>query len=352
MARYRAFIAAILSAAALVAPGGVTEAAEQTPDVRFDGVLRLEWRFSPSWVDRLQPTSNLVTTNKLTNASNLAAALVLNFREPLDKDLTAFARVGAETTGNPRITSFDAAHYFTGSAVKESAEVDQFGFVWKNKQTTAKIGRQDLSVGATGLLYDTTAYIGDTSIDAIRVKGNTDKLAWDAVAAKQLEEAAKGNQLFVLSASYKFSKQLTIGLTGARQKLSSTGTMIHYRDVSVEYQLNAKLVLLSDMINSDDRRNLSPLLPQLTKDPSGEGVLAEYSFDRRNAIRVGWWKLNYGADISNRTAATIASSGWAFFLRHRLDKTSLVELNYGFKTFNVLDKPVERGIRVTYCLSF
>jgi hypothetical protein len=336
-------------------PGVTAEAVEQKDQqtLKIDGTIVMEWRYSPSWVDRVQPTSDLVSTNKIIEKSNLATAAIINFKAPLNKGLTAFARIGAQATGDPRIASFEVAHRLAGRAIpKKTAEFDQFGVIATTGTVTAKVGRQDLSIGSTGLLYNTTINVGDTSVDALKLSSDNGKFTWEAVLAKEREDLAKDNVLNILSLYYKMSKQLTVGVIGATQEVHSSGMTNHYQAANFKYRATPKLMIHGEFITSDDRSNFHPLMPRLSEDPTGKSLVADYSFNKRTSVMLCWWDMKYGADISNRSIATIASEGWSAFLKRWLDKTSLLELNYGRKVYNAFDKPVEYGTRILYYYFF
>ena len=64
-----------------------------------------------------------------------------------------YARLGAQSVTNPLLADFNVAPEVYGENKKSVVALDQFGLNYKTDKLTYKLGRQDVGVGTTTLLY-------------------------------------------------------------------------------------------------------------------------------------------------------------------------------------------------------
>ncbi len=130
-----------------------------------------------------------------------------------------YARLGAQSVTNPLLADFNIAPEVYGENKKSVVALDQFGLNYKTDKLTYKLGRQDVAVGVTTLLY----HRPDTNIgkkvfvDGLTVAGAVGAVDIAALAAQ--EDNAAGSyksKIYALRTGFKPTESFNWGVTLGR----------------------------------------------------------------------------------------------------------------------------------------
>lgn len=131
---------------------------------------------------------------------------------------SAYTRFGAQRTGVPALSDYDYEGAYAGD--KSAAALDQFGFTYEKDKLTYKIGRQDVTVGPTALLYSRSdSNIGRRSfVDGLTVNGKTGVVDLAVLVAQEDNEDRTKHKLYAIRGGYNLTPEWNAGLTLARFK--------------------------------------------------------------------------------------------------------------------------------------
>ncbi len=109
--------------------------------------------------------------------------------------------------------------------VRDVMAIDQFGFIYKNKGLEAKIGRQPVYIGALGVLYDSTGWLGKHRfLDGVKLNFNSGATAFEFIGGQEDNPGTyDDNKLYALHGSYHPSKNVTLGALLGRYQYSEPG---------------------------------------------------------------------------------------------------------------------------------
>lgn len=129
---------------------------------------------------------------------------------------SAYTRLGAQQTGRP--DSFADFNTDVYSGKKSVAALDQFGFIYEKDKLAYKIGRQDVTVGTTALLYSRSdTNIGRRNfVDGLTINGKVGAVDLFVLAAKEDDLNDTNNGVYAVRTGYNLTPDLNVGLTLAR----------------------------------------------------------------------------------------------------------------------------------------
>lgn len=236
----------------------------------------------------------------------------LNAKVALDKNSDFYARLAGQALNGDKIgADFNTDKY--GSSV---AEVDQYGFIFRNSGFEYKLGKQGVSITPTALLYSSEGYLGE-SMSFITGLTATGKLGVTSVQVVVGEnDSAVGNddnRVYSVHGSYSPAKDWTIGGTVARSKAGSADAVAYY-GIDASYNLG-KASFVADYLKSDqDTKNTAHIL----------GV--SYAFDTKNSFSVYAHKTGSNSHIA--TDWDPGQKGYYFIYDHKFSKDYALNLLY------------------------
>lgn len=153
----------------------------------------------------------------------LVSMLTLNAKAKLNENTFLYTRLGAQNVSKTQFREFDTPYYSDGK--KEAFALDQFGVIWNKDELTYKLGRQDVTVGATALLYSRPdSNIGQGAFaDGLSINGNVGNTEISTFFGREDNYGSDDNRLYAVRAAYSPNDTLTYGATAARYVNKETG---------------------------------------------------------------------------------------------------------------------------------
>lgn len=157
------------------------------------------------------------------------SGFISTFRLKAEADLGSgwalYSRFGAQHTSKAGLSDLNTNEY--GEDETFAIALDQFGVKYKTRDWTFNLGRQDVAIGATALLYsrpDTN--IGRRAfVDGLTVSGAVNQWELSAVAAREDNAAGyENNKLYAVHADRKLSDRVSAGLTFGRYEATDDHT--------------------------------------------------------------------------------------------------------------------------------
>jgi len=251
--------------------------------IEFDGKFEHQYRYN-TWDN---------VTDAPDNEDGFKSTLILNATTNVGKNVDFFARFAAQhaTIGK------DFSDFATSS--ENTAAIDQFGFVFKDTNGFSyKLGRQDASVGATAILYNSSPYLGKYMFaDGVTVTGKSGITDLKVIAVKEARSDKQDeNKLFALSASYSPAPNWTLG-----------GTLAKY-----DYENSANKDTNHWAVNAGYDQGKASYFAEYAKsnadsDNSAYGLGVSYSPDAKNTFYAINYKIEELADMNDWTDY---ESGW------------------------------------------
>lgn len=305
--------------------------------IEVSGAIIADFRSTPQWVDRV--------TGSIVSGDNHAEIFLLNMKAPISDKWNAFARFSAQNAQNPGLFSADFAALKYGGK-DQGTYFDRWGVTYTEGPTRVTLGRQDLVIGASGLLYDTRAYVGDTSVQGIRAMSKIGKLSWDLAVAGQREQDKISGRIYSpnlrsMSLQYQLSSQFALGAAYVRQTFDGTDWANRFTDASITYTPPGKFKLIAEKVTTSIET-----LPVPATSPSSWGITGQYRFDKKNLFTVRRHNTEARADISSRNTYPSLGNGWFFDYTYRLDKNLSVDAIYADRVMYTPGRPVEKLKRI------
>jgi len=194
---------------------------------------------SVAFADPVDLTGQVSTQYRFNNVNgndgshNNVTTLILNAKANLAPNFELYARFGAQGVSGPNQNywsgrNFNSVDYKGNFA----ADIDQFGFIYKNSGATYTVGRQGLYLGQTGLLYDDTFLIGKHQfVDGVTATDTFGKVNVTGVIAQE-DRIGTGtntdNKIYAISGTYSPFKPLVLGATLADYSVVNGHSTNHY----------------------------------------------------------------------------------------------------------------------------
>ncbi len=293
----KALTAALAAVFVLTTAGSVFAA-----PIEFDGKFEHQYRYN---------TWDNVAGNP-DNEDGFKSTLILNATTNVGKNVDFFARFAAQHATIGKDFSDDA------TSSENTAAIDQFGFTFKDSNGFSyKLGRQDASIGATAILYNTSPYLGKYMFaDGVTVTGKSGATDLKVIALKEDRKASEDeNKLFALSASYSPAKNWTLGGTLAKYdyKAASEKDTNHWAVNAGYDQGKASYFAEYAKSNADDNN-------------SAYGIGVSYSPDAKNTLYAINYKIEENADMNGWTDYESGWKGMYYGYNYKYNKDTTVKL--------------------------
>lgn len=285
-------------AAAVVLSTSAVFAAESP--VNLDGSIAYQYR------NNTETGSPSTKFNKTT--------LLLNANSDLGNGWGVYGRVAAQ--GGNGGTDFNGAAYASGT--QYVAALDQFGFNYKTGDTTAKIGRQAFTLGATGLIYDTSGYLGKHQFaDGVTVTGKTGVVNYQAAALKEdiAYPTVEKNKIYALHADYAVTPDFTFGATFGKYD-SGYVTSRNVWALNAAYNIGP-----ASFYTEYAKTNMS-------SDNKAYDFGVSYKFDDKNSASVTAFRVENNADFNGWTTWDLNKKGVYYTFSHKFTKDTALSFLY------------------------
>lgn len=263
------------------------------------------------------------TKDGVADSSGNRWQFILNGTAPeVAKNIDVYFRIGGEKfNGTDSLRDFEVTSNQDANDTSVFA-FDQVGFNYKNAGWNYKIGRQSTVVGATGLLYDDTGAFGNHIFgDGITITGKTGATDVKLSAVEfDFSNGAKP-KLYTAAASYKATKDLTVGGTFAR--VNYEGEDGNIWAVNAAYNLTSKLNVYGEYAKSN-----------ADEDNKAYAFGGSYGLDAKNTLWTVYSRVEEGATFTSgpagiqSTTFDYGAKGMYYGFDHQFDKTTSLSLFY------------------------
>lgn len=286
-------------------------------------------------------------------------AVIVNAHDQLSDNWSVYARLATEGAST-------GADFKQGSAYSADtqyvAALDQFGFNYKQDDTTATIGRQAVWIGSTGLLYDTTGYLGRKYFaDGVNFASKSGNFSYQVTAAQEdvayNTTSASKNKIYAAHVDYAATDNFTIGATYGQYKYGDTNQGQTAKVVGfTNWNQNSAQNFNFSAINASYNFGQAALHAELAKTNLSQqnhsyayGV--SYKFDDANSASVYYYKVEDNGDINGNTTFDNGYKGFYYSYSHNFSKNITGSLFYkDSKTVDTSEK--NRSFRATLSYNF
>ena len=321
----KALTAALAAAFVLTTAGSVF-----ADPLEFNGQVSFQHRVN---TDTTNPANDDFTNNIFKVILNAKAANVID-------NVDLYFRFGGEhlsDAGSGR--DFNKTYY--GADKRNAFALDQFGFVYKAGGFNYKIGRQDITIGATALLYNNDANVGKHGfVDGVTVTGKSGITDLKVIAAEADSASDDNDKVYSISASYPATKDLTLGATVAKYDSATDPVKdANVYAINASYAISKKLEAFGEFAKSD-----------ASDQNKAFDVGLNYAFDNKTSAYVITHKTEANADLGGNTDFENNEKGWYYGVNHKLTKDST--LKFFYKDNKYLTGGKETSFRTTYVYKF
>ena len=241
---------------------------------------------------------------------------------------SAYTRFGAQRSRVPALGDFDYEGEYAGD--KSVAALDQFGFTYEKNDLTYKLGRQDVTVGTTALLYSRSdSNIGRRNfVDGLTVNGKAGAVDLFVLAAKEDNADNTDSKVYAVRGGYNLTPDLNVGLTLARFKGDGADSSNHWAvDSTYTYGKNTWTAEYT-------KSNLSG-------DNKAYAAVWNYDFDGKTAVALTGFRVENQGDMGGQSDFDNGKRGVHYTVTHNLQKNLSMEVVYKDQ------KTIETGVKDT-----
>lgn len=303
--------------AMLLAGATLTMTTAAFAEVKFSGDVSV--KYEKDTEDGQDDASANISTLRITSEADLGS------------NWSFYTRLGGQRIskagfGDFNTSSADDGYNGAYSEGKRSViTLDQFGFTHAGKDFTYKIGRQDVAVGTTALLYSRAdSNIGKHNfVDGITANGKSGIVDLALVAAQEDNAADNAdNRVYALRAGYSPSERLNYGVTlGRYQNRADGGESTNHWAVDSTYTLGKSSLTAEYTKSNSDSEN------------KAYAASLGYDFDGKNAVSFTYFRVETNGDMGGQTDFENGQKGIHYGVTHQFDATTGLELVYKDRKF-------------------
>lgn len=227
-----------------------------------------------------------------------------------------YARLGVQGLSKPGFGDFNTDAY--GAEKKSVAELDQFGMIYKKEKLTYKLGRQDVAVGTTALLYSRPdSNIGKKGfVDGLTVAGTVGATDLAVLAAREDNPAGfERNKVYAVRAGFSPRENQTLGLTLGRYQDSANGSTNHWAvDGTVKFEKNTLTAEYTKSNRSGDNKAYA--------------LRWNHDFDDKTAAFITGFRVEANGDMGGQSDFDNGNRGVHYGLTHKLSAAYGLEIVY------------------------
>lgn len=282
--------------------------------------------------------------------------ILVNGNAQLSDEWSVYTRFAAESAA---IGADFKSHAYPDNT-QSVAGLDQFGFQYKAGDSTATIGRQALFVGTTGLLYDTTGYLGKHYFaDGVTFASKSGDLSYNLVAAKEdtcygVDSASK-NKIYAAHVDYAATDNFTIGATYGKYKYGykdQTSQVVGFNNwapaAAQDFNfsaINASYSFGPASLNAEVAKT------NLSQQNHSYAYGVNYKFDDANKASVYYYKVEDNGDINGNTTFDNGERGLYYSYSHNFSKSFTGSLFYKHSSY-IDSGDKDNSFRATLTYSF
>ena len=263
------------------------------------------------------------------NASGTMSSLRLTGEAALGSGWSVFARLGAQYATNPALADYNTDGSVYGDK-KTVMTLDQFGVTKQAGDLAFKLGRQDLTIGATSLLYSRSeSNIGKRAfVDGVTVNGAAAGLDINAAFVQEDNAGDEDNRIYAIRTGFHPNKQLQWGMTLGRYQDRVNGNTNHWAlDSSYQQGKHTWTAEYTQSNRSEDNRAYA--------------LTWNYGFDDKTSMYITAFKVETNGDMGKQSDFDNNNKGFYYGVKHQLNKDNSLELVYKDQ------KEVDSGLKNT-----
>ena len=237
----------------------------------------------------------------------------LNGELDIGSGWSLYGRLGAQYATEPQVADFNPAAY--GENQKLAVAIDQFGITYKRDKMVYKLGRQEVTIGTTALLYnhDETKIGKNVFVDGVSASGTAGAVDLFAIAAQ--ENWDKENKLYAIRAGFNPSQSINCGLTLGRYQYTGGGGTGHWA-IDGTYK-SGKASLTGEYTQSSR-----------STDNMGYAVILGYGFTEKLLASITHFRLESEGSMGQQSDFDSGNRGFHYGLAYKLDGASSLEVIY------------------------
>ncbi len=290
---------AMLAAGTVLTTSSMALAAEP---VKFSGDVTV--KYEKDTAEGAEDVSGTMSTVRLKGEVDLGTGWSL------------YARFGAQYATQPGL-----ADYNTDSAVygdkKSVMAIDQFGFTRQAGDMALKIGRQDVTIGTTALLYSRSeSNIGKRAfVDGITAVGTMKGLDISAVVVQEDNAGDQDNRIYAIRTGFQREKPFQWGMTLGRYQDSAEGSTNHWA---------------LDGTYTAGKHKWTAEYTQSNRSSENHAYAAtwEYGFDDKTSVYLTGFRVEANGDMGKQSDFDNNNRGLYYGVKHQLSKNNSLELVY------------------------
>lgn len=267
--------------------------------------------------------------DKGPDLSGTMSTFRLNAEKDLGSGWSLYLRFGAQHATEPALADYLADGSVYSEDKKTVGAIDLFGLNYKKGDMTYRIGRQDLTIGTTALLYSRSdTNIGKHNfVDGVTANGKMGILDVTAVVVREDNVDSADNKLYALRAGYSPNDSVNYGVTLGRYaykhgtSLDEDGNVVKNEDTN------------HIAVDGTYKFGRNTLTAELTKSNSNDDNRAyaatwNYGFNDKTALYVTGFRVETNGDMGGQSDFDNGDRGVYYGITHQLSKANSLEVVY------------------------
>ncbi len=226
-----------------------------------------------------------------------------------------YARLGAQYATKPLQADYNLDAY--GESEKSVAALDQFGLTYKNEHSEYKLGRQELGVGTTALLYSRAdSNIGKHAfVDGLTASGKVGATDLTAAIAREDNDGSQDNKVYAIRGGFRPNDSFNWGVTLGRYDDNANGDSNHWA------------------VDGTYKQGKHSWTAEFAKSNRGSENRAyaaswNYGFNDKTTAYVTAFQVETNADMGQQSDFDNGNRGVHYGLTHQLGKADSLEVTY------------------------
>jgi len=262
-------------------------------------------KYERDTADGAAGVSGMVYSTKLMGEVNLGAGW------------SGYACLGAQHLTTSGLGDFNTNFGVYDMDKKSVLAVDQYGVIYKTTNLVYKLGRQDVGVGKTALLYSRAdSNIGKkTFVDGLTASGTVGVMAVSALIAQEDNADSLDNKIYAMRAGYSPRENLNWGLTLGRYQGPSTESTNHWAvDGTYKFGKNSLTAEFTTSSSSVDNKAYA--------------AIWNYEFDHKTAASITGFRVESNGAMGQQSDFDNDNKGVHYCITHNLSTADSLEIVY------------------------
>lgn len=273
------------------------------------------------------------------NASGTMSTFKLMGEADLGHGWSLYTRFGAQHATQPVLADYNTDGAYK-SDKKSVAALDQFGFNYKEGDLAYRLGRQDVAVGTTALLYSRAdTNIGQRNfVDGLTVSGPVGIVDLSAVVAREDNPGSQDNKIYAVRTGFNPTQRLNWGLTLGRYQDSENGNTNHWAvDGTYSFGNHSWTAEYAKSNSNTDNKAYA--------------AVWNYSFDDKTAAYITSFRVETNGDMGKQSDFDNGNKGIYYGVNYKFSDADGVEVVYKDQKI-ISDGQKNRKFEATYTHSF